>query len=225
MRQEVTNFWARITAETVFDDGAERWIHYEIKAQVRRPRGPELTFTVPAAEFAALAWVDTQLGALAVIAAGATNRLVTTAIKERSIAAGSGAKARGLRASRLAQAGRALGLSHRQRSARQRGRDRGDRGAAARSAGALWAGDRRCPGGDAGQPEAPAARAGSGHGADLGHDLACAVRLPARACSGSWAGPACSRASSRPWPSSTMAAAWTPATSPRTGPARRTTSS
>ena len=88
MRQEVTNFWARITAETVFDDGAERWIHYEITAQVRRPRGPEITFTVPAAEFAALGWVDTQLGALAVIAAGATNRLVTTAIKERSIAAG-----------------------------------------------------------------------------------------------------------------------------------------
>ena len=88
VRQEVTNFWARITAETVFDDGAERWTHYEITAQVRRPRGPEITFTVPAADFAALAWVDTQLGALAVIAAGATNRLVTTAIKERSIAAG-----------------------------------------------------------------------------------------------------------------------------------------
>ena len=88
VRQEVTNFWARITAETVFDDGAERWTHYEITAQVRRPRGPELTFTVPAAEFAALAWVDSQLGALAVIAAGATNRLVATAVKERSIAAG-----------------------------------------------------------------------------------------------------------------------------------------
>ena len=88
VRQEVTNFWARITAETVFDDGAECWTRYEITAQVRRPRGPELTFTVPAADFAALAWVDTQLGALAVIAAGATNRLVTTAIKERSIAAG-----------------------------------------------------------------------------------------------------------------------------------------
>jgi hypothetical protein len=88
VRQEITNFWARITAETVFDDGAERWVHYEIKAQVRRPRGPEITITVPAAEFAVLGWVDTRLGALAVIGAGATNRLVTTAIKERSIAAG-----------------------------------------------------------------------------------------------------------------------------------------
>ncbi len=88
VRQEVTNFWARITAEIVFDDGAERSVHYEIKAQVRRPRGPEITFTVPASEFAALGWVDIHLGALAVIAAGATNRLVTTAIKERSIAAG-----------------------------------------------------------------------------------------------------------------------------------------
>ncbi len=94
----------------------------------------------------ALGWVDTQLGALAVIAAGATNRLVTTAIKERSIAAGSGAEARGLRASRLAQAGRALGLSHRQRSARQRGRGRGHRGAAARSPGALWARRSAMPG-------------------------------------------------------------------------------
>jgi hypothetical protein len=88
VRQEITNFWARITTQTVFDDGAERWIHYEIKAQVRRPRGPELTFTVPATEFAALAWVDAQLGALAVIAADAKNRLVATAIKERTIAAG-----------------------------------------------------------------------------------------------------------------------------------------
>jgi hypothetical protein len=69
-RIELTNFWAKITAETVFDDGAER------------------TFTVPAADFATLDWVDTQLGALAVIGPGATNRLVCAAIKERSIAAG-----------------------------------------------------------------------------------------------------------------------------------------
>jgi hypothetical protein len=89
VRQEVTNFWARITAEIVCDDGAERSVHYEITAQVRRPRGPEITFSVPASEFATLSWVDSHLGALAVIAAGATNRLVTTAIKERSIAAGS----------------------------------------------------------------------------------------------------------------------------------------
>ena len=86
--QELCNFWARIAAQVVVDDGAERATFYEIEAQVRRPRGPEVTFAVPAAEFAALGWVDTHLGALAVVAAGASNRLVATAIKERGIAAG-----------------------------------------------------------------------------------------------------------------------------------------
>ena len=92
VRQELTNFWARIVAEVVVDDGAERATFYEIEAQVRRPRGPRLTFAVPAAEFAALGWVDTHLGALAVVAAGAGNRLVATAVKERGIAAGTVAR-------------------------------------------------------------------------------------------------------------------------------------
>jgi hypothetical protein len=134
VRQEVCNFWARITAETVFDDGAERWSHYEITAQVRRPRGPELVFTVPAADFAALGWVDTHLGALAVVAAGAGNRLVCAAVKERGIAAGTVRRREVFCHLGWRKVGEALGLPHRQRGARRRRHGRGRRGAAARPA-------------------------------------------------------------------------------------------
>lgn len=84
--QPLTNFHAKIVGETTFDDGAERWAHFEIEAQVQRPRGPVRRFTVPAEEFATLDWVDQHLGALAVIAPAASNKLIIAAIKERSIA-------------------------------------------------------------------------------------------------------------------------------------------
>jgi hypothetical protein len=84
--QPLTNFHAKIIAETTFDDGAERWTQFEIEAQVRRPPGPVRRFTVPAEDFAALAWVDQHIGALAVINPAASNKLIVAAVKERSIA-------------------------------------------------------------------------------------------------------------------------------------------
>ncbi len=63
----LSNFSARITVETVIDDGVEERRSYEIEALVK---GERLTVRIPAAEFAALSWVATRLGARAIVMPG-----------------------------------------------------------------------------------------------------------------------------------------------------------
>ncbi len=61
---QLTNFTATITGEVTEDDGSERRSHFEIEASLR---GKEFSITVPAIEFAGMAWVNGQLGAEAIL--------------------------------------------------------------------------------------------------------------------------------------------------------------
>jgi hypothetical protein len=61
---QLTNFNAKITADTVRDDGAERIHVFEIEATMK---GKQSRFQVPAQQFAALNWPIEHLGASAII--------------------------------------------------------------------------------------------------------------------------------------------------------------
>jgi hypothetical protein len=179
---------------------------------------------VPAADFAALGWVDTRLGALAVIAAGATNRLVATAIKERSITAGT--------------------VHHREILTHLGWRKAGGRWVYLTGTGALGA-----DGTAEGVEVRPPARLGR-FGLETGPDAKAAMRpawgaapAPPHVAVPVWAAvwralfgdvegviwlvgrTGVFKSELAASPSSTTAAAWTPGTSPRTGRAPRTTSS
>lgn len=63
----LTNFRARVVADVVRDDGAERVRQYVVTAQCR---GRETTFEVPALGFGNMAWVEPSLGSAAIVYAG-----------------------------------------------------------------------------------------------------------------------------------------------------------
>jgi hypothetical protein len=63
----LTNFTARITADVVRDDGAERQCAFEVVAKLGRR---EFRFTVPAAAFPSLDWAIENMGAGAIVYAG-----------------------------------------------------------------------------------------------------------------------------------------------------------
>jgi hypothetical protein len=65
----LTNFTARIVADVLRDDGAERQHCFEIEA--RQLGHPSCTFVVPAAQFMAMNWPLEHLGAAAIVFAGA----------------------------------------------------------------------------------------------------------------------------------------------------------
>lgn len=66
----LSNFRARIVAETIVDDGAEEQRHYELEAIVT---GGTVTLRVPASEFGRMGWVH-QLGARAIVLPGPGTR-------------------------------------------------------------------------------------------------------------------------------------------------------
>ncbi len=70
-RIQLTNFPARIVADIIEDDGAEKRRIYEIETDFGR--GAQ-RFRVPAASFGGMAWVGEYLGAKAIIFPGSTNR-------------------------------------------------------------------------------------------------------------------------------------------------------
>jgi hypothetical protein len=90
MQTYLCNFTATITADTLFDDGAERWHQWQIEAYLY---GRKFTFDVHASQFSSMNWVSEHIGARAVLNAGMMIKdrarhaiqVLSTDIQERAI--------------------------------------------------------------------------------------------------------------------------------------------
>lgn len=79
---QLANFTARIISQAQLDDGAERWVTFEMAA---KHAGRRVTFSLTAVRFDPLAWVTDQLGGEAIITPGqATAGHLRAAIKHLS---------------------------------------------------------------------------------------------------------------------------------------------